>query len=218
MTTFTDHQTAFIYAATDTDPPEPVTIPLANVRVWRPIGDRSPTLAAAGWYELLYVEGFPSRPARALVTVDQLAAVLGWFAGYEHNRPIADAFEHRPFGADRASAPGTPTAPAIPPPAAPLTPYGRTKLWREQNREQYLALHREASRRRRLKIKQAKELEQARLDAGVAQAQVEALAAQRVRGGPGYVAAMSALTAQQNTARRAAEAAADRVRALEAAA
>jgi hypothetical protein len=220
MTAFTDHHvTAFIYAATDTDPPEPVTIPLSNVRVWRPVGDRSPALAAAGWYELLYVEGFPSRPARALVTVDQLAAVLGWFAGYEHNRPIADAFEHRPFGADRRRvalpAPVTIEAPA--PSPKKLTPTERSRLWRLANLERYRAYQRDRARQRRAQAKIAREIEQARLEQAAAQAQVTALSQRRVRSGPGHAAATSVLRGQRRAAWKAAATANAKVRALEAA-
>ena len=58
-------------------------------------------MAARGFIEVLYVEGLPTRPARALTTVDWLTMALGWFAGYAHNLPIADAFLTRPFAPER---------------------------------------------------------------------------------------------------------------------
>ena len=105
MTTPTECD-AYVYAVTDTETLDHLTIRLANIRVLRPVGDRSPSLK--GWFEVIYCTGLPARPQRALVDITNLAAALGWFAGFDHNRPVADAFEHRPFHPERlASAQGS---------------------------------------------------------------------------------------------------------------
>lgn len=90
-----------IYAVTDEKQFQHLTLRLSDIRVVRPVGNRSPPLV--GCYEVLFVAGFPTRPYRALVDIDKLVCALGWFAGFSHNTPIADTFEHRPFHPERTT-------------------------------------------------------------------------------------------------------------------
>jgi hypothetical protein len=93
-----------ISAITDAIRFEHLTIRLTDIRVLRHIGDRSPSLHAMGWLEVLFVAGFPARPFRALLNIDQLANGLGWYAGYSHNLPIAEAFDHVALYPERGEA------------------------------------------------------------------------------------------------------------------
>ena len=92
-----------IYGATDTDPPEPLTIRLADIRGLHHIGARSDALHTAGWLEVIVADRLPW-VYRALVDVDQLACGLGWYAGFDRNLTIAEAFAHVAFYPERKPA------------------------------------------------------------------------------------------------------------------
>ena len=116
------HHRVTLQVATDTWPPELFYIDLSSIRAIREIGHRSPFLTERSFLEVLYVEGFPARPCRALTTVDWVAMALGWFAGYAENLPIADAYLDRPFAPERQAPPApepTIAAPAPVPEPAP---------------------------------------------------------------------------------------------------
>ena len=152
MTNRIDHH-ATIQAATDAYPHEPFYVPQSAARVWREIGYRSPSLHAAGWLELLYVDGF-GRPCRALTTIDWLAQAYGFYAGFAHNSPMADAFEHRPFHPERTAAAAPEAMPSLPAPEMLALPAPAPALpWRKRNPERYNAYHRAYQMKRRADAK-----------------------------------------------------------------